>query len=109
MAARFVPLSDALDGLNGALYSETGQHWQGEDLWRAIRTIPPTEGGWARRVIRGCRRFTPNKPAFFRSLCGEGFYVRAKTGGSMAGKPCSHINILATGSVFIDPAKLNKS
>jgi len=43
MAARFVPLSDALDGLNGALYSETGQHWQGEDLWRAIRTIPATE------------------------------------------------------------------
>jgi hypothetical protein len=43
MAARFVPLSDALDGLNGALYSETGQHWQGEDLWRAIRTIPMTE------------------------------------------------------------------
>lgn len=40
MAARFVPLSDALDGLNGALYSETGQHWQGEELWRAIRTIP---------------------------------------------------------------------
>jgi hypothetical protein len=44
MAARFVPLSDALDGLNGALYSETGQYWQGEDLWRAIRTIPPLEG-----------------------------------------------------------------
>ncbi len=43
MAARFVPLSDALDGLNGALYSETGQHWQGEDLWRAIRTIPMAE------------------------------------------------------------------
>lgn len=43
MAARFVPLSDALDGLNGALYSETGQHWQGEDLWRAIRTIPALE------------------------------------------------------------------
>jgi hypothetical protein len=43
MAARFVPLSDALDGLNGALYSETGQHWQGEDLWRAIRTIPIAE------------------------------------------------------------------
>ena len=40
MAARFVPLSDALDGLNGALYSETGQHWQGEDLWRAIKAIP---------------------------------------------------------------------
>ncbi|MCW8278890.1 BatD family protein [Pseudomonas sp. PCH199] len=43
MAARFVPLSDALDGLNGALYSETGQHWQGEELWRVIRTIPITE------------------------------------------------------------------
>ena len=43
MAARFVPLSDALDGLNGALYSETGQHWQGEDLGRAIRTIPIAE------------------------------------------------------------------
>jgi hypothetical protein len=43
MAARFVPLSDALDGLNGALYSEAGQHWQGEDLWRAIRTLPTAE------------------------------------------------------------------
>jgi len=43
MAARFVPLSDALDGLNGALYSETGQHWQGEDLWRATRAIPMAE------------------------------------------------------------------
>ena len=43
MAARFVPLSDALDGLNGALYSETGQHWQGEDLWRATRAIPIAE------------------------------------------------------------------
>ncbi|WP_439858950.1 BatD family protein [Pseudomonas sp. MBLB4136] len=42
MAARFVPLSDALDGLNGALYSEAGQHWQGEDLWRAIRSLPGT-------------------------------------------------------------------
>jgi len=43
MAARFVPLSDALDGLNGALYSETGQYWQGEELWRAIRAIPIDE------------------------------------------------------------------
>ena len=43
MAARFVPLSDALDGLNGALYSETGQHWQGEELWRAIKAIPIAE------------------------------------------------------------------
>ena len=43
MAARFVPLSDALDGLNGALYSETGQQWQGEDLWRAIRTLPTAQ------------------------------------------------------------------
>ncbi|MDD0975248.1 BatD family protein [Pseudomonas fontis] len=45
MAARFVPLSDALDGLNGALYSESGQYWQGEDLWRAIGTIPTAELG----------------------------------------------------------------
>ncbi|MBX9755644.1 MAG: BatD family protein [Pseudomonadaceae bacterium] len=43
LAARFLPLSAALDGLNGALYSETGQHWQGEDLWRAIRTLPAAE------------------------------------------------------------------
>ena len=43
LAARFVPLSAALDGLNGALYSETGQHWQGEDLWRAVRTLPAAE------------------------------------------------------------------
>ncbi|MHC8314204.1 BatD family protein [Pseudomonas sp. LB3P31] len=43
MAARFVPLSDALDGLNGALYSESGQYWQGEDLWRAIKAIPMAE------------------------------------------------------------------
>ena len=43
MAARFVPLSDALDGLNGALYSEAGQYWQGEELWRAVRTLPAGE------------------------------------------------------------------
>jgi hypothetical protein len=43
LAARFVPLSDALDGLNGALYSETGQYWQGEELWRAITAIPAAE------------------------------------------------------------------
>ncbi|WP_271411745.1 BatD family protein [Pseudomonas sp. Q1-7] len=43
MAARFVPLSDAMDGLNGALYSEIGQHWQGEDLWKAIRALPAAE------------------------------------------------------------------
>jgi len=43
MAARFVLLSDALDGLNGALYSESGQFWQGEDLWRAIRALPTAE------------------------------------------------------------------
>ncbi|WP_374439591.1 BatD family protein [Pseudomonas panipatensis] len=42
MAARFVPLSDALDSLNGALYSDSegGHTWQGEDLWRAIRALP---------------------------------------------------------------------
>ncbi|WP_296277740.1 BatD family protein [Pseudomonas sp. UBA7530] len=43
MAARYVPLSDALDGLNGALYSETGQQWQGEELWKAIRNLPATQ------------------------------------------------------------------
>ena len=43
MAARFVPLSNALDGLNGALYSEAGHSWQGEQLWRAIGTIPGAE------------------------------------------------------------------
>lgn len=45
MAARFVPLSDALDGLNGALYSDSegGNKWQGEDLWRAIRSLPSAD------------------------------------------------------------------
>ena len=43
MAARFVPLSDALDGLNGALYSETGQRWQGEALWHAIQSLPAAD------------------------------------------------------------------
>jgi hypothetical protein len=43
MAARFTPLSDALDGLNGALYSEAGQHWQGRNLWLAIRSLPAVE------------------------------------------------------------------
>jgi hypothetical protein len=43
MAARYTPLSDALDGLNGALYSESGQHWQGRNLWLAIRSLPATE------------------------------------------------------------------
>lgn len=43
MAARFVPLSDALDGLNGALYSETGHAWVGEALWNAVRTLPASE------------------------------------------------------------------
>lgn len=41
MAARYAPLSEALDGLNGALYSETGQQWEGEALWQAIRSLPP--------------------------------------------------------------------
>ncbi|WP_421556511.1 BatD family protein [Pseudomonas kitaguniensis] len=43
MAARFVPLSDALDGLNGALYSESGHFWLGEELWRAVKAIPMAE------------------------------------------------------------------
>lgn len=41
MAARYVPLSDALDGLNGALYSESGQLWQGDALWQAVSSLPP--------------------------------------------------------------------
>lgn len=43
MAARFAPLSDALDELNGSLYSEAGQHWQGAALWEAIRSLPPAQ------------------------------------------------------------------
>lgn len=43
MAARFEPLSEAMDGLNGALYSEAGHQWQGENLWKAIRNLPPSE------------------------------------------------------------------
>ena len=41
MAARCVPLSDALDGLNGVLYGESGQQWDGQQLWLAIRDLPP--------------------------------------------------------------------
>ena len=43
MAERFQPLSEALDGLNGTLYSESGHQWQGESLWKAIRSLPPRE------------------------------------------------------------------
>jgi hypothetical protein len=43
MAARFIPLSDALDGLNGSLYSETGQRWQGDALWDAIQNLPAAQ------------------------------------------------------------------
>ncbi len=32
-----------LDGLNGALYSETGKLWLGQDLWRAVRKLPAAE------------------------------------------------------------------
>ena len=49
MAARFEPLSNALDGLNGALYSETGQRWQGEALWQAIQNLPAGQAGDAER------------------------------------------------------------
>ncbi|WP_455231805.1 BatD family protein [Geopseudomonas aromaticivorans] len=40
LAARYVPLSDALDGLNGALYSASGHSWQGDELWQAIGSLP---------------------------------------------------------------------
>ena len=36
MAARDQTLSDALDTLNSALYSESNSHWQGKELWLAI-------------------------------------------------------------------------
>lgn len=45
MAARYVPLSDALDGLNGALYSASGHSWQGEALWQAVGSLPPASNG----------------------------------------------------------------
>lgn len=41
MAARSVPLSDALDGLNGVLYGESGRQWNGQRLWLAIRDLAP--------------------------------------------------------------------
>lgn len=41
MGERFTPLSDALDGLNGALYSASEVSWDGKDLWQAIRNMPP--------------------------------------------------------------------
>ena len=41
MGARFAPLSDALDALNGALYSGSEMSWDGKDLWQAIRNMPP--------------------------------------------------------------------
>lgn len=43
LTARYVPLSDALDELNGALYSENSQSWQGERLWQAIDGLPPSQ------------------------------------------------------------------
>ncbi len=46
MAARFIPLSEALDQLNGALYSDSeGGHWLGESLWQAICQLPGAPGG----------------------------------------------------------------
>lgn len=40
LAERYPLLSDALDGLNGALYSEAGRYWQGARLWQAVSAIP---------------------------------------------------------------------
>lgn len=39
MAARDSTLSTALDALNSALYSESDSHWQGQELWQAIREL----------------------------------------------------------------------
>ncbi|WP_137817926.1 BatD family protein [Pseudomonas sp. 2FG] len=61
MAARFVPLSEALDGLNGALYSESGQYWQGEELWKAIRALPAAEA-----TLAGTQEPNPLPPLYPR-------------------------------------------
>lgn len=61
MAARFVPLSEALDGLNGALYSESGQYWQGEELWKAIRALPAAEA-----MLAGTPEPSPLPPLYPR-------------------------------------------
>jgi hypothetical protein len=41
MGERFPPLAEALDALNGALYSADEPSWDGKDLWQAIRNMPP--------------------------------------------------------------------
>lgn len=58
LAARYAPLSEALDKLNGALYSEAGRYWQGADLWRAIGTLPAS----ARASTRGGDSLPPLYP-----------------------------------------------
>ncbi|MCL7461720.1 BatD family protein [Pseudomonas sp. NW5] len=44
LAARHSALNVALDGLNGALYSESGPRWQGESLWQAVVRLPAGVG-----------------------------------------------------------------
>lgn len=43
IAMRDESLSDALDGLNSALYSENYSNWQGQALWQAIGQLSFTE------------------------------------------------------------------
>lgn len=43
LAAQCIPLSQALDELNGSLYSETDRSWEGAGLWRAIKALPDNE------------------------------------------------------------------
>lgn len=40
LAARYPALSEALDALNGALYSEAGRYWQGAPLWAVVSSLP---------------------------------------------------------------------
>jgi hypothetical protein len=40
LATRYPALSEALDALNGALYSEAGRYWQGAPLWAVVSSIP---------------------------------------------------------------------
>ena len=42
LAVLYPALSEALDALNGALYSEAGRYWQGARLWEVVNSIPAT-------------------------------------------------------------------
>ncbi len=75
MAARFVPLSDALDGLNGALYSETGSIGKVRICGGRSARFRRRSGCRIRWVTADCRRFIrSNPPQEVMKPCGEGIY-----------------------------------